>query len=166
MRMKKPKSPSRSERELVPPSRQHWWWREARLKRALKENPRLDQLFYWKLKGRKSPDGKKWTAEQRLSIETALWLYELDARISHKYLFGLPAHQLTARQLASVVSFAPFSPAQAAALKAGGPRRRFSWAWIEYFDKRGAKKAPKLTRAELNGIIAAMKFCLEYFIQT
>jgi hypothetical protein len=162
--MKKPKSSPRSERGKVPPGRDHWWWRESRLKRALKENRRLDQLLYWKVKGRKSPDGSKLTATQRRSIETALWLYELDARISHKYLFGQPAHLLSARQLSSVVSFAPLNPAQAPAPKKTGSRRRFSWAWIEHFDKRGDKQAPKLTRAELNGIIAAMKFCLESFV--
>jgi hypothetical protein len=162
--MKKPKPTSSTDRGKVRPGGQHWWWRKNRLKRALKENRRLDQLFFWKVKGRKSPDGAKWTAEQRRSIETALWLYELDARISHKYLFGRPAHLLTARQLASVVSFASLDPAQAPALKPGGRRRKFAWAWIEYFDKRGDQKAPKLTRAELNGIIAAMKFCLECFV--
>jgi hypothetical protein len=159
--MKKSKSPPRTEREKVRPSRQHWWWRATSLKRALKENRRLDQLLYWKVKGRRSPEEKKWTAEERRSLETALWLYELDARISHKYLFGQPVHLLTARQLTSVISFAPLHAAPAAK---SGRRPYFSWAWIEYFDKRGTQKAPKLTRAELNGIIAAMKFCLECFV--
>lgn len=62
-----------------------------------------------------------------------------------------------------MVSFAPSDSAHALAVKPA-TRRRFAWAWIEHFDKRGEKKAPKLTRAELNGIIAAMKFCLESFV--
>ena len=54
LRMKKPKPTPSTDRDKVRPGRQHWWWRENRLKRALNENRRLDQLFYWKLKGRKS----------------------------------------------------------------------------------------------------------------
>ncbi len=164
LRMKKSKSSPRSDREKVRPGRQHWWWRENRLKRVLQENRRLDHFFHWKVKGRKGPGGTKWTADQRRAIETALWLYELDARVSHKYLFRQPAHLLTARQLGSVISFAALSPAPTPAPKNAGKQRRFSWAWIEYFDQREETRNPKLTRAELNGMIAAMKFCLESFV--
>ena len=147
------------------PSREHWWWRENRLKRALDGNRQLDHFFYWKVKGRKSPDGAKWTPAQRRGIETVLWLYELDARISHKYLFGKPAHLLAPEHLSSVVAFARPMHAFSPTLKADERRRPFAWAWIEYLDKRNDKKAPKLTRAEVNGIIAAMKYCLEYFLR-
>jgi hypothetical protein len=148
----------------VQPSRNQWWWREAHLKQALKGNRSLDHFFYWKLRGRKSPDATKWTPAQRRTIETALWLYELDARISRKYLFGKPVHALNAKQLASVIDFTPPTKVPAQAAKPDSRRRPFSWVWIEYFDKRNAlKKTAKLTRAEMNGIIAAMKFCLEHF---
>jgi hypothetical protein len=144
------------------PCPEHWWWRKSRLKRALDANPALDHFLHWKLKGRRSPDGIRWPAAQRREIEVALWLYELDARISSKYLFKKPAHLLTARQLASVVTFAlpTNEPAEAGKKKRA---RRFEWAWVEYFDRRTAKKSARLTRAQLNGIIAAMKFCLEHF---
>lgn len=104
--------------------------------------------------------------EQRLSIETSLWLYELDARISHRYLFGRPAYLLSPANIDAVVAFArptSLSPSTAAVPKR---RRPISWEWIEFFDKRDEKKSRKLTRAELNGIIAAMKYCVEYFLHT
>ena len=164
--MKKNKSSRRNAGPNVPPSRTHWWWRKTRLKRALKDNRQLDHFFYWKAKGRKSPDGKKWTPAQRRGIEIALWLYELDARISGKYLFGQPAYLLPPAQLSSVVSLGRSAGAPTPQLESGGVRRSFKWTWIEYFDKRNETKASKLTRAELNGIIAAMKYCLAYFIES
>jgi hypothetical protein len=162
--MRKHESTRRNEGKKVPPSRDHWWWRENRLKRALNGNPSLDHFFYWKVKGRKSPQGKHWTPAQRRGIETALWLYELDARISRKYLFGQPAHLLPPKPLSAVVEIAGWTNEPSLALKTRQRRRPFAWAWIESLDKRNNKKAPNLTRAELNGIIAAMKYCLEYFL--
>lgn len=146
------------------PSRDHWWWQKTRLKPALLENPELDHYFHWKVKGRKSPRGAKWTPAQRQAIETALWLYELDARISRKYLFGKPAHLLSPAHLSSVVAISRPMKLSSPAAKTDGSKGSFDWAWIEYFDKRNDKKAPKLTRDELNGIIAAMNYCLEYFL--
>ena len=143
------------------PSPEFWWWRKSRLKSTLNASPSLDHFFHWKVKGRRSPDGTKWTAARRREIELALWLYELDARVSHKYLFKKPAFLLTTKQLASVVTFAlpPSEPAQTGKKRPG----KFEWAWLEYFDRRNAKKSSRLTRAQLSGIIAAMKFCLEHF---
>lgn len=162
--MKTSHTPQRNEARSAKPGRDHWWWRPSRLKRALEGNPQLDYYFHWKLKGRKSPRGVKWTRDQRLSIEISLWLYELDARISHRYLFRQPAYRLSAKNLDSVVDFA--NPAHAPLPTSAAERRRraFSWAWIEFFDRRDEKKAKKLTRAELNGIIAAMKYCVEFFL--
>ena len=160
--MKKAKSSRRATPSAIPPSQARWWWREDRLKRALGENPHLDHFFYWKVKGRKCPAGTIWTPAQRRSIETGLWLYELDARISRKFLFGQPAHLLPAEHLNSVVEFVRPTSATAQPLPSAGKRRPFSWAWIEYLDKRNDRKA--LTRTELDGIIAAMKYCLEYFL--
>ena len=154
-------SSRRQDGKKIAPSREHWWWRENRLNRALNENPQLDHFFFWRMKGRKAPAGVKWTPAQRREIETALWLYELDARISRKYLLGKPAHLLGPAHLSSVIAVARPTSASAPMV---GRRRPFSWAWIEYLDKRNDKKAPKLTRAEMDGIIAAMKYCLEYFL--
>ena len=162
-----PKKPTHRtpRRPIVQPGSDHWWWRPNRLRRALTENPRLDHFFYWKVKGRKSPDGTKWTPAQRRGIETVLWLYELEARISQKYLFGRPASLLAPEHVSSVVEFARPMNAAATAVNSDGKRRHFSWTWIEYFDQRNARRARKLKRAELNGIIAAMKFCMEYFLR-
>ena len=162
--MKKHESSRRGESQAVQPGREHWWWRPSHLKRALNGNRQLDYFLHWKVKGRKNPEGKKWTPAQRQAIETALWVYELDARISHKFLFRKPAHLLAPDHLSSVVGIARTMSAPPPAPKAGRRRRPFAWTWIEYFDKRDEKKSAKLTRAELNGIIAAMKYCLEYFI--
>jgi len=162
--MKKPDTSRRNEGPRIKPGRDHWWWRPGPLRRALAANPRLNHFFYWKVKGRKRPGGPKWTREQRRSIETSLWLYELDARISHKYLFKKPAHLLSPKNINSVVDFA--NPAHASRSLGTVPKRRraFAWEWIEYFDRRDEKNARKLTRAELNGIIAAMKYCVEFFL--
>jgi hypothetical protein len=162
--MRKLEFSRRNEGQNVPPCREYWWWRENRLKGALNGNRQLDHFFYWKVKGRKSPDGTKWTSAQRRAIETAVWLYELDARISRKYLFGKPAHLLTPEHLTSAIAAAQPMHVSSQKVKTGQRRKPFAWAWIEYFDKRNDKKEPKLTRAELNGIIAAMKYCLEYFL--
>ena len=151
--------------EKVKPGRDHWWWRTNHLARALDKNRPLDHFFHWKVKGRKSPFGTKWTRAQQQEIETALWLYELDARISNKYLFGKPAHRLSRDELSSLVAIAPPSRAPSLAPKTGARRRPFAWVWIEYFDKRNDPRAPELTRAELNGIFAAMKHCMEYFLR-
>jgi hypothetical protein len=165
MRPPRMKEPSKARRgENVSPNREFWWWREDRLERALDENRQLDHFCYWKAKGRKSPDGKEWTLAQRLAIETAVWLYELDARITRKFLFGKPAHLLTPEQLSSVVAFARTMRVPSPIGKKLGKRRPFMWEWIEYFDKRNDKNASKLSSREVNGIIAAMKFCLEYFL--
>lgn len=163
--MKKHKLPQREAKPPMRPSRQHWWWRENRLDRALNGNRQLDHFFYWKVRGRPSPLGTKWTPAQRREIETGLWLYEFDARISQKYLFGKPAHLLAPERLSSVVAFVHPMSASSPTSKTGDRRRPFSWAWIEYYDKRNDKKASTLTHAELNGIIAAMKYCLKYFLQ-
>ncbi len=163
--MKKTDGSRRAAKRVMRPGREHWWWRENHLKHALKENPSLDQFFHWKVIGRASLNGAKWTHAQRRQIETGLWLYELDARISQKYLFEKPAHLLAPERLSSVVAFAgPISDVSPIA-KPGGQRKPFSWAWIEACDKRNANKSTTLTRAELNGIIAAMKYCLEYFLR-
>jgi hypothetical protein len=147
------------------PGRDHWWWRARRLQRALQENPRLDHFFSWKVKGRRSPSGPRWSPAQRLAIETSLWLYELDARISRRYLFGQPAHLLPPAKLDAVVAFASEAAAVRPATQPGRRRRTFRWEWIECFDRRDAKQAGKLTPAERNGIIAAMKYCVEYFLR-
>lgn len=162
--MKKPEPSRRPDREKVRPGREHWWWRENRLPPALDANPELDHFFHWKVKGRKSPRGAVWTSVQRRTIETALWLYELDARVSHRFLFGKPVHLLAPEQLASVIGFAWPMHAPTPKPKSGPRSKDFAWAWIEYFDQRDEPNAPKLTRAELNGIIAAMKYCLGYFL--
>ena len=158
-----PTSP-KTEGPKVKPGRDHWWWRASRLPRALNENPQLDHFVHWKIKGRKGPHGEKWTREQRRSIETSLWLYELDARVSRRYLFGKPAYLLSQKNLIALIAFTdpenPSGPTAAARQR----RRSFAWEWIEFFDKRDGKKTAKLTRAELNGIIAAMKYCVEYFL--
>lgn len=146
------------------PGRAQQWWRKENLAKALSGNPQLDRLFYWKVRGRKSPDGAVWTAQQRREIETGLWLYEFDARISQKYLFGRPAHLLPPERLSSVVAFAHPVSGAAAAYPADPRTQAFSWVWIEAYDKRSARKSAKLTRAEENGIIAAMKFCLGHFL--
>lgn len=146
------------------PGRAQQWWRKENLAKALNGNPQLDRLFYWKVRGRKSPDGAIWTAQQRREIETGLWLYEFDARISQKYLFGKPAHLLPPERLSSVVAFAEPVSGAAVVYPADPRTQAFSWAWIEAYDKRSAKKSAKLTRAEENGIIAAMKFCLGHFL--
>ena len=165
-------SPSMKKHELsrhdatptMRPGREHWWWRENTIKRALNGNRQLDHFFSWRIKGRSNPSGAKWTPAQRREIETGLWLYELDARISQKYLFGRPAHLLAPERLSSVVAFANPISRSAQALKTGEKRRTFSWAWIESYDKRNDPRGPTLTRAELNGIIAAMKYCLAHFL--
>jgi hypothetical protein len=162
--MRTPTNSRRAKGKKVKPGREHWWWQKSRLKRALKENRHLDHFFYWRVKGRKSPFGTKWTRAQRQAIETALWLYELDARISGKYLFGQPAYRLERDELFSVVTITHPSKAPSHSPKAGAPRRSFAWEWIEYFDKRDDKRAPKLTRSELNGMFAAMKHCMDYFL--
>ncbi len=149
---------------MIKPSREQWWWRTSHLKRALEASPTLDHFFYWKVKGRKSPDGATWTREQRLAIETSLWLYELDARISHRYFFGKPAHLLSPEDTGSIVAFARPVSAPLPTLAHARRRRSFAWEWIEFFDKRDDKHAPELTRAELDAIIAAMKYCVEYFL--
>ena len=163
--MNKHESSRRNEPQKKQPGREHWWWRGNRLKRALNGNPQLDHFFYWKVKGRRSPDGTRWTPAQRRGIETVLWLYELDARVSHKYLLGNPAHLLAPEHLSSVVAFAQPMHAYSPKLKSGERHRPFAWVWIEYFDKRNDQKTPRLTRAELNGIIAGMKYCFEYFLR-
>lgn len=162
--MKTPNPSPRLRRSRVKPGRDHWWWRPAALRRALARNPRLDHFFYWKLKGRKGPHGEKWTREQRKLLETSLWLYELDARISRRYLFDQPVYLLPPKNLDSVVAFAAPTNAVRPPLGATKRHRPFAWQWIEFFDKRDEKKTAKLTRAELNGIIAAMKYCVEYFL--
>lgn len=164
-RLKRSERSSRDDDSKGQPGREHWWWQRSRLKGALNGNPQLDRLFYWKIKGRKSPDGTKWTTAQRRNIETALWLYELDARISRKYLFGKPAHLLSPGHLSSVVAFV--RPANASSTTSGTRPRRspFAWVWIEYLDKRNDARASRLTRAEVAGVIAAMKYCLEYFLR-
>jgi hypothetical protein len=160
--MTRPKSPPAK----LQPSREHWWWRDRRLKLALDGNRKLDHFFHWKVKGRPGPEGKKWTPVQRQAIETALWLYELDARISHKYLLAKPAHLLGPDQLASVIALTHPTTAPARTSPTGGRRRSFEWSWIEYFDKHGEKgKVRKLRPAELDRMIAAMKFCMEYFLR-
>lgn len=145
------------------PSREQWWWRPAALKRALKANPAFDRFFHWKVAGRKNPDGVALKPAQRRAAETALWLYELDARISRKYLFGKPAHRLKAKQLASVIEFALTAHEPDPAQKKSAKHRKPVWAWIEYFDVKNEKKHVRLTRTQQDGIIAAMKFCLEHF---
>ena len=152
------------EAQKLKPGRDHWWWRPSHLKRALAENPKLDHFFYWKVKGRKSPSGARWTRAQRLSIETSVWLYELDARVSGRYLFGKPAYLLSPANTVAVVAFAAPENPSWPTVAAEQRRRAFAWEWIEFFDKRADKKSRKLTRAELNGIIAAMKYCVEYFL--
>ena len=164
-RMKKHESSRRDATLAMRPGREHWWWRENTLKRALNENRQLDHFFSWKAKGRSSPTGARWTPTQRREIETGLWLYELDARISRKYLFGRPAHLLAPERLSTVVAFAGPISGSAQTLKPSERRRPFSWAWIESYDKRNDTRGPKLTRAELNGIIAAMKYCLAHFLR-
>lgn len=164
-RLKRSEKSSRDDDPKAQPGREHWWWRGSRLKDTLGGSPQLDRLFYWKIKGRKSPDGTKWTAAQRRNIEIALWLYELDARISRKYLFGDPAHLLSPEHLSSVVAFVRPTNASSPPLRTGKRRNPFAWVWIEYLDKRNAAKASRLTRTELAGIIAAMKYCLEYFLR-
>lgn len=161
----KKKTTSRSVATVIlRPGRAHHWWRQASLVKALNRNAQLDHLLYWKVRGRKSPDGVVWSPQQRREIETGLWLYEFDARISRKYLFGKPAHLLPAERLASVVAFA--EPVSGPAPVVPGDERStsFSWRWIEAYDKRNAKTSAKLTRAEEAGIISAMKFCLGHFL--
>lgn len=145
------------------PSREQWWWRHANLKQALEANRAFDRFFHWKVAKRKNPDGVVLRPAQRRAAETALWLYELDARISQKYLFGKPAHRLNAKQLASVIEFALTTPEPDAAQKKTSTRPRPVWTWIEYFDRRNEKKGVRLTRTQQDGIIAAMKFCFEHF---
>jgi hypothetical protein len=159
--MTRPKSPHAK----LQPSREHWWWRDRRLTQALDDNGKLAHFFYWKEKGRPSPDGKKWTPVQRRGIETALWLYEFDARISHKYLLAKPAHLLGSEQLSSLIALTYPMEAQERTSQTGARRRPFEWSWIEYFDMRSERKARRLRPAELDGMIAAMKFCMEYFLR-
>ena len=160
-----PKTSRPRQGQKIIPGRDHWWWRPRRLQRALEGNSELDRFFHWKVPGRKSPDGRKWTREQRRSIETSLWLYELDARISRRYLFGKPAYLLSPENTAAVVAFADSGNSSWPMFATGKRRRSFAWEWIEFFDKRDERKVAKLTRAELNGIIAAMKYCVEYFVR-
>ena len=147
------------------PSREHWWWRDRRLKPALAGNRKLDYFFHWKIKGRPSPDGRKWTPAQRQAVETALWLYELDVRISHKYLLAKPAHLLGPQQLVSVIALTQPTTVPARTSRTGRRRRSFEWSRIEYFDRhRDGGKDRKLRPAELERMIAAMKFCMGYFL--
>ena len=162
--MKNKTSSRRDATTALRPGRAHWWWRKDALAKALNGNPQLDHLFYWKVRGRKSPDGVRWPPQQRREIETGLWLYEFDARISQKYLFGKPAHLLPAERLSAVVAFAEPVSGSTPAIHGDERSTSFSWTWIEAYDKKTDKKAAKFTRAEENGIIAAMKFCLGHFL--
>jgi len=74
---------------------------------------------------------------------------------------GIPP-SARARALVVRVAFAQPMHAYSPKLKSGERHRPFAWVWIEYFDKRNDQKTPRLTRAELNGIIAGMKYCFEY----
>ncbi len=163
--MKKKPISRRANKTVMQPCRASQWWQKARLVPALNASPQLDHLFYWKVRGRKSPDGAIWSPQQRREIETGLWLYEFDARISQRYLFGKPAHLLPPERLSSVVAFAEPVGGLAPAFPGDERSPSFAWGWIEAYDKRNEKKSAKLTRAEENGIIAAMKFCLDHFLK-